>query len=71
MVTETRKIITIHGVLHPKNDVDRIYFPWEKGCRRMISCKMCIVVEENSLGWYGKHSSEFLLQSTTEWNALE
>ena len=54
----------MNGALHPKSDVDRIYIPRENGGRGLISCEGCTKAEENSLGWYVKHSSEFLLQLT-------
>ena len=50
--------MTIHGALHPKSDVDRIYVPRGKGGRGLISCEGCIRAEENSLGWYINHSPE-------------
>ena len=42
MDRKKRKLMTIHGALHPKSDVDRIYVPRGKGGRGLISCKGCI-----------------------------
>ena len=58
--------MTIHGALHPKSDVDRIYVPRGKGGRGLLGCEGCIRVEENSLGWYINHSPEQLLQLTKD-----
>ena len=39
----TRKMMTMHGVLHPKSDVDRLYLQKQKGGRGLISCEeMCV-----------------------------
>lgn len=35
----TRKMMTMHGVLHPKSDVDRLYLQKQKGGRGLISCE--------------------------------
>ena len=32
----TRKFVTMHGALHPKSDVDRVYFSKELGGRGLI-----------------------------------
>ena len=32
--------MTIHGALHPKSDVDRIYVQHGKGGRGLISCEV-------------------------------
>ena len=71
MDTKTRKIMTIHGALHPKSDVDRIYVPRGKGGRGLISCEGCIRGEENSLGWYIRNSSEYILQVLSESNIID
>ena len=46
MDTKTRKIMTIHGAIHPKSDVDRIYVPRGKGSRGLISSEWCTRGEE-------------------------
>ena len=35
--TQTRKIMTMNGVLHPKSDVDRLYIARQKGGRGLQS----------------------------------
>ena len=59
---KTRKIMTMHGALHPKSDVDRIYMPRAKGERGLITCENCIRSEGTNLGWYMKNSVEKLLE---------
>lgn len=49
---KTRKMMTLHGALHPKSDVDQLYLPRQKGGRGLISCEMCVKGEENNLVWY-------------------
>ena len=41
----TTKFMTMHGALHLKSDVDRVYFSREMGGRR-ISCEGCMKMEE-------------------------
>ena len=43
--------MTMHGALHPKTDVDRVYLSREMGGRRLISCEGCIRMEE--ITWDG------------------
>ena len=71
MDRKTRKLMTIHGALHPKSDVDRIYVPRGKGGRGLLGCEGCIRAEENSLGWYSNHSREQLLQLTKDSKVIE
>ena len=61
MDRKTRKIMTINKEFHPKSDIVRLYVPRSKGGRGLLSCKSCIMTEENNLGWYVKHQAEPLL----------
>ena len=38
---KTRKMITVHGALHPKSDVNLVYLPRQKRGRGLISSEMC------------------------------
>ena len=58
----TRKSMTMHGALHPKSDVDRIYVSRKMGGRGLVSCEGCIRMEENNLGWYVRNSVEPLIE---------
>ena len=49
MDRKTRKIMTINKEFHPKSDIDRLYVPRRKGGRGLLSCKSCIMTEENTL----------------------
>ena len=53
----TRKIMTMHGALHPKSDVDRVYVSRHNGGRGLASVEMCARIEENNLAFYVKMSS--------------
>ena len=59
---KTRTFMTIHGALHPKSDIDRVYLSREMGVRGLISCEGCIMIEENNLGWYVRNSVEPLIE---------
>ena len=48
----TRKLLTIHGVLHPRSNVSRLYLlRREGGCRR-ISIEDAINIEERNINVY-------------------
>ena len=53
--------MTLHGALHPKSDVYRVYLARQKGGRGLISCEMCVKAEENNLAWYVRNSNERLM----------
>lgn len=45
-----RKWMTMHGTLHTKSHVHRIYIPRENGGGAVISCEMCIKIGEDGIG---------------------
>ena len=45
----TRKIMAMHGVVHPKSDVDSLYLSRELGGKGLISCEGSKRMEENNL----------------------
>ena len=47
---KTRNFMTMHGALHPKSDVVRVYPSREMGGRGLISCEGCIRIKEKNLG---------------------
>ena len=57
----TRKIMTMHGALHPKSDVDRVYVSRHNGGRGLASVEMCAKTEENNLAFCVKMSNEQFL----------
>ena len=46
LARKTRKMMTVHGALHPKSDVDLVYLPRQKRGRGLISCEMCVKTEK-------------------------
>ena len=57
----TRKIMMMHGALHPKSDVDRVYVSRRNEGRGLASVEMCARTEENNLAFYVKMSNEQFL----------
>ena len=45
-----RKFMKMHGAVHPKSDIDRVYLSREMGGRGLITCERCTRMEENKLG---------------------
>ena len=64
MDTMTRKQMTIHGSLHPRADVDRLYLPRKEGGRGLLSVEDSINKEENSISHYVENSSQPTLKET-------
>ena len=63
--------MTMHGALHPKRDVDRVYLNREMGRRGLINCGGCIRMEENNLGWYVRNSVEPLIEGMKAAETIE
>ena len=59
---KTRKMMTMHEVLHPKSDVDRVYLPKQKGGRGLISYEMCVKTEGNNRAWHVRNLKERLME---------
>ena len=68
---KTRKFMTMHGALHPKSDIDRVYISREMGRRGLISCEGCIRMEENNLGWYVRNLVEPLIEGVKVAETIE
>ena len=68
---KTRKMMTLHGALHPRSDVDRVYAARQKGGRRLISCKMCAKAEEYNMALYVRESNERLMAGIRKINILD
>ena len=67
----TRKFMTMHGALHPKSDIDRVYLRRKMGGKGLTSCEGCIRMEENSLGWYVRNSVEPLTKGVKAAETIE
>ena len=63
--------MTMHGALHPKSDVRRVYLSRDMGGRGLISCEGCIRMEQNNLGWYVKNSIELLIEGAKAGETIE
>ena len=64
--TMTRKQMTMHGSLHPRADVDRLYLPRKEGGRGLLSVEDSINKEENSIAHYVENSSQPTLTETKQ-----
>ena len=51
LVRKTRKMMTVHGALHPKSDVDLVYLPRQKRGKELIGCEMSVKTEK--ITWHG------------------
>ena len=67
----TRKVMTMHGALHPKSDVDRVYVSRCNGGRGLISAEMCARTEENNLASYVKMSTDNLVKGVKIANIVD
>ena len=67
----TRKVMTMHGVLYPKSDIDRVYLSWKMRGRGLISSEGCIRMEENNLGWCVRNSIEPLIEGVKAAERIE
>ena len=61
MDKKTRKLLTIHRVLHPRSDVDRLYISRKKGCRGLKSVEDVVYEQKCSLFHYLYKNQEPLL----------
>ena len=57
-----KKMMTMHGALQPKSDVDRLYMKRKEGGRGLSSVEQIVMEEENSLGFYVLNSEEKLMK---------
>ena len=67
----TRTFMTMHGALHPKRDIDRVYLSRELGGSGSRSCEGYIRIEENNLGWYVRNSVEPLIEGVKAAEPIE
>ena len=54
----TRKLMTMHGALHPKSDVDRLYIPRKEGGRGLQSVEDTVAIAIAGLESYVRISTE-------------
>ena len=60
---KSRKTMTMYGALHPRSDVDRLYFKRKEVGRCLMSVEYC--VRENNLGFYTDNSKEHLIRGVS------
>ena len=60
---KTRKLLTIHGALHARSNVSRLYLPRREGGRGLISVEDAINIEERNINVYVCQSQERLLKA--------
>ena len=58
----TRKQMTLHGALHPRADVDRLYVSRKKGGRGLRSIADVVALEKASLAEYVENANEPILR---------
>ena len=59
---KTRKLMTMNGSLHPRENVGRLYLARKEGGRGLISCEERVNVEVQSLDMYLSESEEWILK---------
>ena len=59
---KTRKLLTIHGQHHPKEDVDRLYVPRKQGGRGLMQLEAAHAVEITKLVEYVDKKEDPLIQ---------
>ena len=57
----TRKMLTMHKALHPRDSVCRLYLPRKEGCRGLIAVEDCIDIAKLGLERYISRSDERLI----------
>ena len=60
---KTRKMQDMHGALHPKSNVDRLYMKKNVGGRGLLSVSECVKSERRMLNHYLVSSEENLLKN--------
>ena len=63
MDRKTRRLLTIHGALHTRSNVNRLYLPRREGGRRLISVEDAINTEERNINVYISQIPERLLKA--------
>ena len=62
MDQRTRKLMTMHKGLHPRDDVDRLYVSWKEGGRRLASIEDSVDASIQRLKNYIENTNEDWLQ---------
>ena len=59
---KTRKLMTMHGMLHPRSNVSRLYLPRSEGGRGLLSVSDSVNIERWSLQCHVRSTQEKLLK---------
>lgn len=68
---KTRKAMTMHGALHPKANINRLYMKRKRGGRGLISVEECVNSEKRNLKEYVANSKEELLKHVAKVRGVE
>ena len=63
MDRQTRKLLTIHGPLHPRSNISSLYLPREEGGCGLISGEDAINTEDRNINVYIGKNQEHLLKA--------
>ena len=58
-------MFTVHGALHPKSDVDRLYIPRKEGGRGLRSTEDCVELAIRGLKVHVHGSEDKLIQAVS------
>ena len=60
---QTRKLLTIHGTLHPRSNISCLYLPRREGGRGLVSVEDAINTEDRNMNVHISQSQEQLLKA--------
>ena len=60
------KLLTMRRSVHPRADVDRLYWKRKNGGKGLLSVDECVKIEKTGLGFYLKEQEQQLLTELTE-----
>ena len=58
MNRKTRKVLSMYQALHPRSNVDGLYFPRSEGGKGLLSLEECVNAENRFLGQYLKTNED-------------
>ena len=63
--------MTMHGALHLKSVIDRVYLSREMGKKGLTSCEGCMRMEEINLEWHVRNSVQLLKEGVKVAETIE
>ena len=67
MDRKTRKLLTIHGALHPRSNVSHLYLPRREGGRGLIIVEDAINTEERNINVYNSARARNIILLKAVW----